>query len=214
MATALTFSDWEQHQPVRLATVLPIAAVLTVFLFLLMRGMVAMDFSLGLRTASPVMVINPVIPERPVSRKRDMPKPVDDVTPPPPPPRIATQSAQQPSDAIATGPVVLPDLGAQTLLNTNTMVFADRGAQPIIHAAPLYPARAATQNIEGACTGSFDVSGKGIPYNIKAICSSPVFVRATVRAIEKWRYTPKIEDGVAVPRRGLRVPFRFTMGDH
>jgi len=35
-----------------------------------------------------------------------------------------------------------------------------------------------------------------------------------VRAIEKWRYTPKIEDGVAVPRRGLRVPFRFTMGDH
>ena len=40
-----------------------------------------------------------------------------------------------------------------------------------------------------------------------------VFNRAALRAIRKWKYSPKIEDGVAVERHDVRVKLHFGLED-
>ena len=211
MAMGLRIDDWEQNPSARLAAVLPLAALVTLFLFSLMRAMIAMHFGYADLAALPAdLAINRTIPERPVHKPRVLPKPVKDVTPPPPP-RLVRQRALPPSEALASAPLALPKPAVNTLAHGKALVFAHRDVQPLVHTAPLYPARAAEQGLEGTCTGLFDVSAKGIPYNIKVTCSSPVFIKAAERAIENWRYRPGVEEGVAVPRRGIRVPFQFRL---
>jgi TonB family protein len=57
----------------------------------------------------------------------------------------------------------------------------------------------------------FDVSEAGAVENARVIEATPrgVFDANAVRAIERWRYRPAIEDGRAVARAGLRVRIRF-----
>ena len=40
-----------------------------------------------------------------------------------------------------------------------------------------------------------------------------VFDRAALQAIRKWKYNPRIQDGVAVERAGVKVTLEFTMED-
>ncbi len=42
---------------------------------------------------------------------------------------------------------------------------------------------------------------------------SSIFNRAMLRAIVKWKYKPKIVDGVAVERTGVRVRQNFELED-
>ena len=42
---------------------------------------------------------------------------------------------------------------------------------------------------------------------------SNIFNRAALRAIRKWKYNPKIEDGVAVERPGVQVRLTFELED-
>jgi protein TonB len=38
-----------------------------------------------------------------------------------------------------------------------------------------------------------------------------VFERSALRAVRRWRYNPRIEDGVAVAQPGIRVRIRFEL---
>ena len=40
-----------------------------------------------------------------------------------------------------------------------------------------------------------------------------VFVRGEPKAILRWKYNPKVEEGRAVERRGVRVVLRFDLED-
>ena len=81
---------------------------------------------------------------------------------------------------------------------------SDRDAQPLVRIPPQYPPRAAERGLEGHCTMSFDVTPDGTPTNIVATeCTSSLFERTSVRAVERWRYEPKIQEGTAVWRRGV-----------
>ena len=52
------------------------------------------------------------------------------------------------------------------------------------------------------------------PTDPKVIGAQPrgVFEQAALRAIRRWRYNPKIVDGVAVERTGIKVRIRFELG--
>ena len=66
----------------------------------------------------------------------------------------------------------------------------------------------------GFCRVELDVSPEGAPFNIRTTqCSDPVFSRATVRAVQTWRYRPKISGGSAVARMGVRNIVRFDLLD-
>ncbi len=191
---------------------LPIAAIITIGLFLLMRFFITGDFKLEKKREIVRLDINPKVQELEVRQREVKPERTKDVKPPPPPPAIEKQKAVQPKEGIASISGSIPDFEPPKLNRGNiNFQVSDRDAQPLVRIEPIYPPRAAEQGREGTCTGYFDVSAEGKPYNIKVVCSSSLFVRAATRAIEKWKYNPKIVDGKAVARRGVQTPFKFQL---
>jgi protein TonB len=137
------------------------------------------------------------------------------VDPPPPPPQIERQRAEQPSEGLATVMGAIPEFEAPQL-NSDSVNFSvsDRDAQPLVRIEPQYPMRAAERGVEGSCWVRFDVTPDGTPTNINIYqCDSSLFERASVRAVERWRYNPKVEDGVPVARRGVETRFDFQLSD-
>ncbi len=198
----------------RFFVVLPIAAIITVGLFLLMRFFISGDITLAEKQDAVRFDINPKVQELEVRQRDVKPERSKDVKPPPPPPAIEKQKAVQPQEGIASVTGSIPDFEPPQLNRGNVnFQVSDRDAQPLVRIEPIYPPRAAERGLEGTCQGMFDVSADGKPYNIRVKCSSSMFVRAATRAIEKWKYNPKIVDGKAVARRGVVTPFKFQLAD-
>jgi len=89
----------------------------------------------------------------------------------------------------------------------------DSNAMPIAQIQPQYPTRAAQNGTEGFVIIQFDVNENGGVFNTEVLVSVPdgVFDRASLRAIERWRYQPRIVDGKAIPMRGLQTRFSFNL---
>lgn len=201
---------------IRLIIGVPIAAIVTFLLFMLMQRLILVqEVTLEEDSEELRITISEEVEEVSV-RERDLtPDDVDQVEPPPPPPQIERQAAEQPSESMATIVGDLPQFDAPDL-NSNNISFSvsDRDAQPLVRIEPQYPVRAAERGLEGACTVSFDVTPDGTPTNIQILtCDSSLFERASIRAVERWRYNPKVVDGQAVARRGVQTRFDFQLSD-
>ena len=73
------------------------------------------------------------------------------------------------------------------------------------------PVEAAEQDIEGNCDAHFDVDVHGRPYNIRAICTNPIFQSAAEEAVSKVEFPPKIENGHPVERKNVVYPLWFRL---
>ncbi len=95
------------------------------------------------------------------------------------------------------------------------MVGSDQDIVPIVRVNPQYPIRAADREIEGWVEVEFTISAAGTVKNPVVVAADPgsIFNRAALRAIRKWKYSPKIEDGVAVERPRVRVRINFDLED-
>jgi protein TonB len=92
---------------------------------------------------------------------------------------------------------------------------SDSDIVPLVRVLPQYPPRAASRGIEGYVVVEFTISAAGTvkdPVIVEAHPSS-IFNRAMLRAIRKWKYKPKIVNGVAVERKGVRVRQNFLLED-
>jgi len=91
----------------------------------------------------------------------------------------------------------------------------DRDAVPIVRVEPMYPARAAQRNIEGWVLVEFSITKMGTVNNAKVVRSEPgkIFNRSALKAANKWKYKPKVENGVAVETHGHRKKLKFTLSD-
>lgn len=59
----------------------------------------------------------------------------------------------------------------------------------------------------------FDVSVEGEPIEIEVVSSDDrCFNRYSVEAVEAWKYAPKLIDGVAQRRQGVRTNIKFSIG--
>jgi protein TonB len=90
---------------------------------------------------------------------------------------------------------------------------SDQDVLPLVRIAPDYPARAAARGIEGWVIVQFTITPTGSvndPVVVKAMPKS-IFDDAALKAIARWRYSPKIEGGVAVERVGVRTIIRFVL---
>jgi protein TonB len=90
---------------------------------------------------------------------------------------------------------------------------SDADIIPLVRVLPQYPPRAQTRGIEGYVIVEFTITAAGTvkdPVILEAYPSS-IFNRAMLRAIVKWKYKPKIVDGVAVERKGVRVRQNFEL---
>jgi protein TonB len=193
---------------------LPIAGIITVGLFLLMKFLISSEMELNKDDEKFRIDINPKVEELTIRQRDVKAERAKDVKPPPPPPQIEKQKANQPKEGIANIAGAIPEFDAPQL-NRGAVNFnvSDRDAQPLVRIQPMYPPRALERGTEGNCKMRFDVSAIGRPYNITADCTSSMFSRAATRSVEKWKYNAKIVDGNAVARSGVMTTITFKIAD-
>lgn len=198
---------------VRIVGGLPLAVGVTIGLFLLMAALIRNEEQeLPDRAEAVNFEITSDRDDSDIRRDQRRPVQPREVRTPPPPPRIEAARAQRPNEGLATVLGALPDIVPQDVGRGDfQVVINDREEQPLVRLEPQYPRRAAERGLEGNCLVTFDVNPDGTTSNVRASCSSDLFRRAATRAVEGWRYQPRIAEGQAVMRRNLQVEFPFTL---
>ena len=86
-------------------------------------------------------------------------------------------------------------------------------ATPIYRVEPVYPLKAAQNNISGSVVLQFDITADGSTENVKVITAQPqlTFDQVSVAALEQWKYKPKIMGGKALKQEDLLVQLNFQL---
>lgn len=83
---------------------------------------------------------------------------------------------------------------------------------PLIKSKPKYPLRAQSRNIEGWVIVEFTITPTGSVIDAKVTDAKPkgIFDSAALKAIVKWKFKPKVENGKAVAQRAVqRLEFKL-----
>jgi protein TonB len=146
---------------------------------------------------------------------------VDDIVPekPPKPPETPPETPPQDMDNInpdaPTINVAPPSVSANTDIGgPGGMNIAEGDYLPIVRVAPVYPARALSRGLEGFVDLSFTVTTTGtVKDPIVLQSTSSLFERAAVRAVLKFKYKPRVVDGVPVEVPGVKTRISFMLED-
>jgi protein TonB len=85
----------------------------------------------------------------------------------------------------------------------------------IVRVQPVYPAAAEARGLEGWVLVEFDVRPDGGVANAFVIeSSSRIFEKAALNAVYRFRFKPRVVDGVPQLTAGLQNLFRFEFSDH
>ncbi len=92
------------------------------------------------------------------------------------------------------------------------MNIAEGDYLPIVRVAPVYPARAQSRGLEGYVDMSFTVTSTGTVIDpIVVFSTSGLFERAASRAVLKFKYKPRVVDGIPVNVPGVKTRITFKM---
>jgi len=89
----------------------------------------------------------------------------------------------------------------------------DAELTPRIRIEPMFPQDAAIDGKQGFVTLSFDVDEQGDTNNIKVVATKPrgYFESSAKKALRKWKYLPKEENGKAVPVLNQTITLQFNL---
>ncbi len=161
------------------------------------------------------------IPDEVMTRSRRVPPKPPPPKKPPPPPQMEI-SAQQNIEAM---PIMdmpnldLPLIGGSGMFigNFGTVDKTSEGdIIPLVVIRPMYPRDAAMKGIEGWVKVQFTITALGTVKDARVIDSDPprIFNREALRAILKWKFKPRVVDGVAVDRLATQIiGFDLDPGD-
>ena len=92
---------------------------------------------------------------------------------------------------------------------------SDRGLMPLVRVEPDYPENASRQGIEGFVIVEFTVTASGAVRDPQVLHAEPtrIFDEAARKAVMRWRYSPQVENGVAVEKQ-VRMRIAFQLGKH
>lgn len=144
--------------------------------------------------------VEDIVPEKP-------PKPPE--TPPEAPPQdIDNVNPDAPTISVAPPTVATnTDIGGPGGMN-----IAEGDYLPIVRVAPVYPARALSRGLEGFVDLSFTVTTTGtVEDPIVLQSTSSLFERAAIRAVLKFKYKPRVVDGVPVSVPGVKTRISFQL---
>ena len=87
-------------------------------------------------------------------------------------------------------------------------------ASPVKRVPPIYPEKAAKNDLEGFVVLSFDITETGTTDNVKVVKSQPagVFDKSAKVALKQWEYKPRIQGGKGVRQTGLLVQLDYQLG--
>ena len=136
---------------------------------------------------------------------------------PPKPPEVPPEAPPQSVDTIdPSAPkinVPAPQVAADTDIGgPGGMNIAEGDYLPIVRVAPVYPARALSRGLEGYVDMSFTVTTTGtVKDPIVVFSTSSLFERAAIRAVLKFKYKPRVVDGVPVDVPGVKTRITFKI---
>jgi protein TonB len=143
----------------------------------------------------------------------------EDFTPekPPKPPETPPETPPQDMDNVdpmaPTINVAPPTVASETSIGgPGGMNIAEGDYLPIVRVAPVYPARALSRGLEGYVDMSFTVTTTGtVKDPVVVFSTSSLFERAAIRAVLKFKYKPRVVDGVPVevPNVKTRITFKI-----
>jgi periplasmic protein TonB len=86
-------------------------------------------------------------------------------------------------------------------------------AIPLVRVNPLYPPRAQSRGIEGWVLLEFTITPQGTTKDIEVLDADPkgYFERAAKEAVRKYKYKPRVVDGVAVDWPGVQLVISFEI---
>jgi protein TonB len=143
----------------------------------------------------------------------------EDYTPekPPKPPEVPPEVPPQDMDSVdpnaPTINVPPPTVAANVDIGgPGGMNIAEGDYLPIVRVAPVYPARALSRGVEGYVDMGFTVTTTGtVKDPVVLFSTSSLFDRAATRAVLKFKYKPRVVDGVPVdvPNVKTRITFQI-----
>jgi protein TonB len=160
------------------------------------------------------------IPEEITSRsRRKPPKPEPQKQPPPQPKLQVAKMDQQVQDLPQMD---LPNLdvpmvgGAGMFIGNFQQVDhkAEGDIIPVVVIRPMYPREAAMTGTEGWVKVEFTITEAGTVKDPRVVDANPprIFNREAIRAILKWKFKPRVVEGVAVERLATQV-IDFTLDE-
>lgn len=85
---------------------------------------------------------------------------------------------------------------------------------PIVRVEPMYPRRAQSRGLEGHCDMQFTVTRTGEVIDaVATYCSSSVFESASVKAVLKWKYKPRVINGEPIDSQGVQTRLTYKFED-
>ena len=136
-----------------------------------------------------------IIRPREVTPRPEMPQLVDEISP------------------VNIQPVPLGPINETPVLTLGSGI-SNADELPLVRVAPVYPEPAVRRGLEGYVLLEFSVTNTGATENIRVISSShSVFNRNAVRAIQKFKYKPRVVNGVPVPVTGVQFRMTFELED-
>jgi len=147
-----------------------------------------------------------------VQRDEDEPeKPPEVDEPPPDAPPPQTDNLDTSQTISIGGPAGKIKLGA---LGGGRIGLGDGDFLPIVKVAPIYPRRALSRGVEGQCLIEFTVTEAGTVRDAFAVeCTSSLFEKASINAALKFKYKPRVVDGVAKAVPGVQHIITFELED-
>ncbi|MEI6894283.1 MAG: energy transducer TonB [Colwellia sp.] len=201
---------------VRFLVSILLGVVVTFCLFVFMAFLVSSgDRSKDEQFENIIVEVNTTPPKSSAETRRRVPPP-----PPPPPQSPPKQQAPEPETSNNTSglsfnmPSVQMATVATGLSAPGANIGRDGDATPIVRIEPKYPMQAARNGTEGYVILSFTINEVGGVEDVVVLEADPkrVFDKEARRALRKWKYKPRIEDGKAMRRPGLTVQLDFKMG--
>lgn len=90
---------------------------------------------------------------------------------------------------------------------------ADRGLMPIVRVECEYPSNVNRQGVEGWVVVEFTVTTSGSVRDPKVLASQPerVFDQGTQKCVQRWRYSPQVENGEPVEKQ-VKIKIVYEQG--
>ena len=191
------------------------ATAVTFTLFFLMQFLISMDATEPVKGEAR-KIADITMPEIELEVQRQQPKPeepdVPEEIPDLPEPDV---SIDAPTGEGLNLQRVEVDMGG--LDNSVGISASDSEMLPIVTIEPQYPQRAASRGIEGWCLVSFTVTAQGTvdEESIVIVDADPenIFDSSSRRAVARFKFNPRVSDGVAVPVPNVRYLFRYNLAE-
>ncbi len=132
----------------------------------------------------------------------------------PPPPLEQPQMQQTPTAQQGINTNFATNIQAKASLSSGLSLGGGDGDYlPIVKVAPIYPRRAQARGIEGYVIVEFTVSKNGAVKNPFVVEAKPegIFDRAALDAALKFKYKPRVVDGIAVEVAGVQNKISFEI---